>query len=363
MKDCLQRPWLACLVAGIALGASTAALATGDRAFVPMGAADAVGIIDLERHQVISTVSGTMNSHGSALTPDGEQLILGSLTPHEPGSEIARPEGVTEDEHAAHHGDGAAASPEKARTGLLYVVDTATSRLVRTLEVPGPVHHVLVTGDGRHVVATHPAGGGISVVSLDSGRVIASLATGPNPNYLVQHEEGGSILVSNAGNGTISEVDPQHWFVRRNMRVGGSPEHMVLSKDGQSLYVNDATGGNALAVDLATGSVADEYEIGAAPHGIDLSPDGQRLYATSQGDNRLVRISLEDGTRHSAELSPAPYHLTVVPTDGRVLITSRAAQHPTCGSSPRIPSRCCRPWSWGASVTRYLSRHHVPIDP
>ena len=75
----------------------------------------------------------------------GRQLILGSLTPHEPGSYITRPEGVTEDEHAAHHGDGGKAATAEANTGLLYVADTATSRIVKTLEVPGPVHHVLVT--------------------------------------------------------------------------------------------------------------------------------------------------------------------------------------------------------------------------
>ncbi|PXX97226.1 YncE family protein [Halomonas sp. LBP4] len=326
MKNSLQRPWLACLMAGVALGASTAAMAASDRAFVPMGTADAVDIIDLGRQEVISTVTDTINTHGSALTPDGQQLILGSLTPQQPGSEIARPEGVTEDEHAAHHGDASTASMEEASTGLLYVADTATSRIIRTLEVPGPVHHVLVTQDGRHAVSTHPTGGGISVVSLESGQVIASVPTGPNPNYLVQHDKG-SILVSNAGNGTISEVDPLHWFVRRNMRVGGGPEHMVLSKDGDRLYVNDNTGGRTLALNLPTGSVAEEYEIGTAPHGIDLSPDGQRLYATSQGDNRIVRISLKDGTRHSAELSPAPYHLAVAPTDGRVLVTSRVEPH------------------------------------
>lgn len=108
------------------------------------------------------------------------------------------------------------------------------------------------------------------------------------------------------------------------MRVGGSPEHMVLSEDGERLYVNDDQRGRAQAVNLSTGGVADEYEISAAPHGIDLSPGGQMLYATSQGDNRVVRISLEDGTRHGAELAPAPYHLAVSPADGRVLVTSRA---------------------------------------
>ncbi|MBB3140296.1 YncE family protein [Halomonas organivorans] len=208
MMNVLQRPWLAFLVAGMALGASTAAIANGDRAFVPLGLANAVDVIDLDRQAVISTVTDTINTHGSALTPDGRQLILGSLSPHEPNTEIP----LTEDEHAAHHGNGGTVSRETTNTGLLYVADTATSRLVRTLEVPGPVHHVLITQDGQHVVAT-----------------------GPNPNYLVQNEEGGSIFVSNAGNGTISEVDPQHWFVRRNMRVGGSPEHMVLSKGGERL--------------------------------------------------------------------------------------------------------------------------------
>jgi len=322
MKNSLHRQWLVSLMAGLALGASTTAMAASDRAFVPTGMANAVDIIDLDRQEVVSTVTGTINTHGSALTPDGQRLILGSLTPHEPDTEIARPESVTEDEHAAHHGGGAT-STKAPGTGLLYVADTATSRIVRTLEVPGPVHHVLVTRDGRHVIATHPAGGGISVVSLDSGQVIATLATGPNPNYLVQRK-GGTILVSNASNGTISEVDPQHWFVQRNIHVGGSPEHMVLSGDDKHLYVNDDAGGRALAVDLATGSVTAEYEIGAAPHGIGLSPDGRTLYATSQGDNRLVRISLADGKRHSTELSPAPYHLAVAPADGRILVTSRA---------------------------------------
>jgi DNA-binding beta-propeller fold protein YncE len=43
----------------------------------------------------------------------------------------------------------------------------------------------------------------------------------------------------------------------------------------------------------------------------------------SQGDDRVVRITLDDGARRSAELAPAPYHLAVTPQDGRLLVTSR----------------------------------------
>ncbi|MDI4638292.1 MULTISPECIES: YncE family protein [Halomonadaceae] len=317
------KQWLNAIVAGVMLGASMAAMAAGSRAFVPMGSADAIGVIDLESYQVMPSIPNTLNTHGSALTPDGRYLIAGSLTPRDTKENVSPPEGVTEDEHAAHHGGGEKSAANQQNTGVLYMVDTTTNAIVRKLEVPGPVHHVLVTADGRYAVSTHPMGGSISVVSLDSGKHIETVATGPNPNYVVESEDGQSLLVSNAGNGTVSEIDTQHWFVERNLRVGGSPEHMVLSRDNQRLYVNDDSAGRVVVIDLPAGSVTGEYEVGDAPHGVGLSPDGQILYATSQGDDRLVRITLDDGTRQSITLSTAPYHLAVVPDDGRLLVTSR----------------------------------------
>jgi DNA-binding beta-propeller fold protein YncE len=69
--------------------------------------------------------------------------------------------------------------------------------------------------------------------------------------------------------------------------------------------------------------VAATYEVGEEPHGVGLSEDGQVLYATSKGSNRVVRIDLASGTRQSAALAPAPYHLAVSPRNGQLLITSR----------------------------------------
>jgi len=169
-------------------------MATADtgRAYVPvpMGTADSVGVIDLESRQMASSITGTVNTHGSALTPDGRYLVAGSLSAHEGQKPASRSEGVTEDEHAAHHGGGAAAVSEESNTGLLYVVDTATNAIARKLEVPGPVHHVLVTSDGRYAVSTHSMGGGISIVDLDSGKLVKAVATGPAPNYVVETGDG-----------------------------------------------------------------------------------------------------------------------------------------------------------------------------
>ncbi len=324
MKYRAKKQWLNGFVIAALIGLSTIASADSRRAFVPMGTADSVGIIDLNSHQVMPPITGTTNTHGSALTPDGHYLVAGSLTDHDSEDPISRPEGVTEDDHAAHHGGESAAAPEGANSGRIYVVDTAKSEIARTLEVPGPVHHVVVTPDGRFAVSTHPMGGGISVVDLESGEVVKTVATGPAPNYMVATDNGQSILVSNTDNGTVSEVDTRHWFVKRNLRVGGGPEHMVLSPDNETLYVNDGKSGEVVALGLSKGDVLERYEVGPQPHGLGLSADGQTLYATSKGGNQVVRIELASGIRHSAPLAPAPYHLAVSPVDGSLLITSRA---------------------------------------
>jgi DNA-binding beta-propeller fold protein YncE len=322
-----RKRWLTGFVITALIGLSTIASADSRRAFVPMGTANSVGIIDLNSHQLMPPITGTTNTHGSALTPDGRYLVVGSLTAHDSEEPVSRPEGVTEDEHAAHHGGGGAtaATPEDdANTGRIYVVDTTTNAIARTLEVPGPVHHVLVTHDGRYAVSTHPMGGGISVVDLESGQLVETVATGPAPNYVVATDDGQSLLVSNTGNGTVSEVDTRHWFVKRNLRVGGGPEHMVLPPDNKRLYVNDGASGEVIVLGLSKGDVVARYDVGAEPHGVGLSADGQTLYATSKGGNQVVRIELASGIRHSAPLAPAPYHLAVSPVDGSLLITSRA---------------------------------------
>ncbi len=324
MKHQLHKRWLIGLTASITLSLSLMAAAETGRAFVPMGTADSVGVIDLESRQVTSSMTGTVNVHGSALTPEGRYLVVGSMSAHEGQEPVSRPEGVTEDEHAAHHGGGAAAVLEGSNTGLLYVVDTATNAIARKLEVPGPVHHVLVTSDGRYAVSTHPMSGGISIIDLNSGKLVKTVATGPAPNYVVETDDGQTLLISNSGNGTISEVDTKHWFVKRNLRVGGGPEHMVLAPDKERLYVNDVVSGQVVVLELSGGTVVATYEVGEAPHGVGLSADGQILYATSTGSNRIVRIELASGARHSVPLAPAPYHLAVSPYDGQLLVTSRA---------------------------------------
>lgn len=320
-RSSIFRATVAAVVAVGAGIATTVASASGVKAYVPLGEANRVAVLDLETYRIDTTVDEVVNAHGAAMTADGRYVVAGSLTPAATREAPERPEGVSEADHEAHHG-GDAGDAEQT-SGRLYLIDTEQRRVVRHYSAPGPIHHVEITDDTDYAISTHPMGGGISVISLETGKAIAAFATGAAPNYAVESSDGRTVYVSNGGNGTISEIDTDEWYVRRNIRVGGAPEHIVLDEQRGRLYANDVSGGRTVAIDLASGDTVAEYEVGPAPHGLALGVDAATLYATSKDDDRLVAINLDEGTVSRAELGPAPYHVAVNPVDGQLLVTSR----------------------------------------
>ncbi len=313
------------VLAGALAGfASPAAAET--KVYVPLGSAGTAVVIDAAQDKVIDVISDLPDAHGLAGTPDGAFLVAGSYAATPRGEEAVppRPEGMSEEEHRAHHAMPARPSvPEPAAVSYVSVVRADDGSLVHRIEVPGAVHHVAVTPDGRFAVATHPNQGAISVIDLAEFRVAATVHTGPSTNYAVVGADGKFVYVSNAGNNTISEVDTERWIVRRNLLVNGkSPGHIVLSPDGSTLYVTNVGDGTVAALSLPEGTVARTFQIGGALHGIDLSDDRRTLFVSGRGENKLVAIDLESGETKSVPLGPSPYHLAAIPGTGKLYVSS-----------------------------------------
>ncbi|HEB79441.1 MAG TPA: YncE family protein, partial [Rhodospirillales bacterium] len=259
------------------IGAAAPALA-GTLVYVPMGGANEVLVIDADQDKIIGKISGVENAHGLAGTPDGSLLIAGSLTESDAGSGAlpAKPKVVTEDAHQGHH-SGQAAKADSGDKPLSYltVIRTSDRSVIRRVGVPGAVHHVAVTPDGRYAIAIHHTGGGASIIDLKTFESAAFIPTGPSPNYAVAGVDGKFVYVSNSGNNTVSEIDAKTWTVRRNIKTGASPEHMALSIDGGSLYVNNADAGTVSAISLKREGAVKTYPVGGGLHGVDLSDDGK----------------------------------------------------------------------------------------
>lgn len=294
--------------------------------FIPEGSGNQILKVDAATGQVIGRIEGLEAVHGLAGAPGVPYLIAGSYaeTAADDATSVAKPEGVTEDEHAAHHAKPAVgAMPKDAGRSILTVLDSASGSVVRRIEVPGAVHHTAVSSDGRIAAATHPAGDGISLIDLKTLSFRAFIPTGSMPNYAIFGHDGGTIYVSNTGNGTVSEVDVVKGFVKRNILAGEGPEHIVLSRDGSMLYAVDADAGKVNEIDLSTGATLRSFEIGGELHGMDLSEDGATLFVSGKGENKIVAVDLASGSMRTAPLGPAPYHLTTVTGTGKIYVSSR----------------------------------------
>jgi YVTN family beta-propeller protein len=295
----------------------------GEVVYIPLGSADQIVVVDLEQDRVVGHIEGLPAVHGLAGTPDGRFLVAGSYDEREPGdTSPAKPTGMSEDEHAAHHAAPSGEAPKAAAVSTVSIISTAERAVTRRLDVPGAVHHVAVSPDGGTAVVTHPNQDAISAIDLKTHQVVATVATGPLPNYAVFSPDGREVHISNAGNDTVSTVDTGHWKIRTSSAVGDSPEHLVLSRDGTSLYVNNVGDGTVSALDLRSAKVTRTIPVGDTLHGIDLSDDGRTLFVSALGEDKLTAVDLLTGVYRSTTLSPAPYHLAVVHGTGKLYVSS-----------------------------------------
>jgi YVTN family beta-propeller protein len=301
-------------------GAASMAAADGT-VYVPLGDAGEVAIVDTAKGAIVGKIEGLPAVHGLAATPDGRFLVAGSVEERELGADLPpKPAGMSEEEHASHHAPAAGTPKETVST--VSIVRTADGSVVRRIDVPGAVHHVAVSPDGRTAVVTHLTRDGISAIDLETFEVVATVATGSLPNYAAFSPDGGHVYVSNAGNATVSDVDTGRWIVKRNVVVGESPEHVVLSADGKTLFVNNVDDGTVSVVALERGEVVETIPVGSALHGIDLSEDGKTLFVAAMADDKLVAVDLAGGTARTVALSPSPYH--VIALRGSTLYVSSA---------------------------------------
>jgi DNA-binding beta-propeller fold protein YncE len=322
------------LVKAAALGSLSAALAlswTAARAaetvYIPLGGADEVLVVDAARGAPERRIGGLPAVHGLAATPDGAYLVAGSFLEETRDAAAVpdKPEGMPEDEHAAHHAKPAPTeSLQSNAVSFVSVVRASDGDVLRRIEVPGAVHHVAVAPNGAFAVTTHSNGGGISLIDLASMELVATVQTGPLPNYAVIGPGSDRIYVSNAGNGTISEIDVRRRIVLRNFLAGAGPEHLALSHDGRRIYAADAEAGRVIELSAESGTVLRTFDVGGLLHGLDLSSDGRELFVSARERGKVVAISLHAPEMREAPLAPEPYHLAAV--NGDALYISSAAE-------------------------------------
>lgn len=164
----------------------------------------------------------------------------------------------------------------------IYVIDPATNRVIKRVEVGPEPHGLTATARGDKIFMTieNTKGERGELLWFDpvSDTVTRRLAVGPRPNQLAVTPDG-SIAYVPCDDATWWVVDTVKGEVLTKIATGGRPHNTLCSPDGRQMYLGPKGSYHVLIADVATHKLVGEIPTSDAPRPITLSSDGARLYA------------------------------------------------------------------------------------
>jgi YVTN family beta-propeller protein len=164
----------------------------------------------------------------------------------------------------------------------LHVIDTATNKVIKRVEVGPQPHGLVATRDGKQLFLTIENGEGEEgeFVWFDavSDTVTRRMKVGPRPNQLACTPDGKLAYVP-CDDASWWVIDTVHAKVLKKIATGGRPHNTLCSPDGKRMYLGPKGSYHVLIADAVEHKLVGEIPTSDAPRPIVLSKDEKRLYA------------------------------------------------------------------------------------
>ena len=201
------------------------------------------------------------------MTPLVPVLLLMCAAPPEPSCEPAVPQKLFVANSAGND---------------LHVIDTATNKVIKRVEVGPQPHGLVATRDGKQLFLTVENGEGDEgeLVWFDpiDDRVTKRMKVGPRPNQLACTPDGTLAYVP-CDDASWWVIDLVSAKVLKKIPTGGRPHNTLSSPDGKRMYLGPKGSYHVLIADAVEHKLVGEIKTSDAPRPIVLSPDEKRLYA------------------------------------------------------------------------------------
>jgi YVTN family beta-propeller protein len=230
----------------------------GSRAYIPDQDEHVLNVVDTKTGKSIKKVMLSGMPNLPVITKDGKQVLIaiwgeGSVSDNkaiEPG--------------AANHGYG-------PPVGAVDIVDAASLEKIKTLPMKGAIHDMVLTSDGKYVVAGSPRAKSITVIDLKTDQSVWEVNF--DPAGLTPSRDAGGPLTFTAESGP-----------------GGAPGRLFLELEGLNGFS---------VVDFEKRKEVARIQLPVAPkvnytHGTAISPNGKTLWVCSGGSNIVFVYSLPD---------------------------------------------------------------------
>jgi YVTN family beta-propeller protein len=185
----------------------------------------------------------------------------------------------------------------------IVFIDTATGQVTGQVAVtnhtPGPAqvsgqylyvpNHNSMTMSGAMKAMSGPGQDDIDVINTATKRLVTTINDPPNPHWITVGPDG-LLYVTNHTSGEISIVNPKTNKLVKTFSVGETPHAIYASPDGRRLAVTSYGGAEVFIVSTATDKVVATIPVGREPLDVEYSPDGRYICTTNSEDNTVSVI-------------------------------------------------------------------------
>jgi YVTN family beta-propeller protein len=197
---------------------------------------DEVIFYDLQTEKIDGRVEVSTWPAHSVFSRDGKRLFVSGET----AGDLSVIDLATRTVVARHvHGGGDAMGLAATADGkLLYAatgenrtilkIDTATSKPVGAIALPGIVHEATLTLDGRHLYTTLRKANKIVVIDTATDKIVTTIPQQGYPDLVTMEPNGRYALVTNRWADHVSVIDLTTHTQVRTIPVGKAPHGMAL---------------------------------------------------------------------------------------------------------------------------------------
>jgi YVTN family beta-propeller protein len=177
--------------------------------------------------------------------------------------------------------DGAFAYVTNPFSNSVTVIDTASQKIVTTIEVGLRPFGVAITPDGTFAYVTNQNSNSVSVIDTDRKVVVDTVEVGPTPNGVAITPDGAFAYVSNFRCNCVSVIATKDNTVVATVKVGKVPFALAITPEGTFAYVTNGAGTSVSIIDTASNTVVGSVDVGFRPAGVAITPDGSFAYVTN----------------------------------------------------------------------------------
>ncbi|HKN98448.1 MAG TPA: hypothetical protein VJX10_15115 [Pseudonocardiaceae bacterium] len=196
-------------------------------------------------------------------------------------------------DHADFSLDGRTAVFTCEFAGRVAVVDVATHKVLRTVNMPvrhthmGP-QDIKLAPDGSVYYVADSDGNGLWVLNGQATKVLRFIPTGMGAHGLYLSRDATKLYVTNRMEGSVSVLNAYTGAIETKWRIpgGGSPDMGNLTADGSQLWLSGRYNSAVYVLSTKDGSLLARIPVGSGPHGLCVWPQPGRYSLGHTGITR-----------------------------------------------------------------------------